>query len=141
MPSFGRTSLINRATLHPKLQQVLDSAIKDVDFVIDCGIRGQVAQDAAFAAHLSEKKWPNGNHNGRKEDNYTISRAADIVPYPVDWKEGERPHLRFAFMMGCVYAHAKRLGIRVRFGMDWNQNFIVDEKFIDLPHVELHPDE
>ncbi len=141
MAKFGKQSLIQKATLHPKLQRVLDAVIEDIDFSIVGGLRGKAAQNAAVAAGLSQVKWPNGNHNGRKADNYTISRAADIAPWPIDWKEGERPHLRFAFLMGAVYAHARRLGIRVRFGMDWNQNFIVDESFVDLPHVELHPDE
>ena len=131
MAKFGKASLMHRATLHPKLQQVLDEAIKHVDFTIVEGFRGKDAQDAAFQAGLSKLPWPQGNHNAYP------SRAADIAPWPVDWKEGERPHLRFAFLMGVVYACSKQLGIRLRFGMDWNQNFIVDEGFVDLPHVEL----
>lgn len=126
---------MQRATLHPKLQKVLDEAIKYVDFTIVEGHRGKDAQNAAVAAGLSQLKWPKGNHNSYP------SRAADIAPWPIDWKEGERPHLRFAFLMGAVYVCARDLGIRVRFGMDWNSNFIIDESFIDLPHVELHPDE
>lgn len=135
MPQFGKGSLMQLATLHPKLQKVLNEAIKYIDFTIVEGFRGKEAQNAAFKAGLSQKKWPDGNHNKNP------SRAADIAPYPIDWKEGEKPHLRFAFMMGAVYICARDLGIKVRFGMDWNSNFIVDESFIDLPHVELHPDE
>lgn len=141
MSQFGKVSLMNKATLHPKLAKVLDAVINDIDFAITDGLRGKAAQNAAVSAGFSQVRWPNGNHNGTKADNYSVSRAADLAPYPVDWKEGERPHLRFAFLMGAVYAHARRLNIRVRFGMDWNQNFIVDESFVDLPHVELHPDE
>ena len=123
------------ATCHPKLQKVLNEAIKYVDFTVVEGHRGKEAQNLAFKNGLSKLQWPKGNHNA------TPSRAADIAPWPVDWKEGEKPHLRFAFMMGAVFVCAKDLGIRVRFGMDWNSNFIVDESFVDLPHVELHPDE
>jgi len=33
---------------------------------------------------------------------------------------------------------AQQLGVKVRFGMDWNRNFDPrDESFLDLPHVEL----
>ena len=141
MPSFGKGSLMQLASCHPKLQKVLLATINDgPDFTIVEGWRGKAAQDAAFAAGLSQKKWPEGNHNNIR-NNQPYSRAADIAPWPVDWKEGEKPHLRFAFLMGNLYAHAVVLGIKVRFGMDWNQNFIVDENFIDLPHVELAADE
>jgi peptidoglycan L-alanyl-D-glutamate endopeptidase CwlK len=132
MPVFGPESLRQRATLHPRLQLVLDEAIKYFDFSIIEGFRGKEAQNAAYAKHLSQLPWPLGNHNK------SPSTAADIAPYPVDWKEGEKPHLRFAFMMGVVYMAAKKVGVKVRFGMDWNRNLDMrDEGFIDMPHVEL----
>ena len=132
MPKFGAASLKQRATLHPRLAMVLDAAIVDFDFAIIEGHRGKVAQNIAYAKGASQLPWPLGNHNKLP------SRAADLAPYPVDWREGEKPHLRFAFMMGVIHAHAKRLGVRVRFGMDWNRNLDPrDESFLDLPHVEL----
>ena len=132
MPVFGSASRAQRATLHPRLVMVLDAAIVDFDFVIVEGHRGKVAQNIAYAKKLSQLPWPLGNHNSYP------SKAADLAPYPVDWKEGEKPHFRFAFMMGVIYAHAKRLGVKVRFGMDWNRNLDMrDENFLDLPHVEL----
>jgi peptidoglycan L-alanyl-D-glutamate endopeptidase CwlK len=132
MPSFGLASKAQLATCHPRLQLVLNEAIKYFDFMVVEGHRGKEAQNAAFKAGLSKLQWPNGNHNA------TPSRAADIAPYPVDWKEGEKPHLRFAFMMGVVLVCAKQLGVKIRFGMDWNRNLDPrDESFMDLPHVEL----
>lgn len=132
MPKFGTESERQLATCHPRLVLVLREAIKDFDFAVIEGHRGEAAQNAAYAKHLSQLPWPKGNHNA------TPSRAADIAPYPVDWREGEKPHLRFAFMMGVVWSAAKRLGVKVRFGMDWNRNLDMrDESFIDMPHVEL----
>lgn len=132
MPKFGAGSLKQRATLHPRLQMVLDDAIKYFDFVIVEGHRGKEAQNAAYAKGLSQLPWPRGNHNSYP------SRAADLAPYPVDWSEKRAAHLRFAFMMGVVWQSAQRLGVKVRFGMDWNRNLDPrDESFIDLPHVEL----
>jgi hypothetical protein len=114
------------------LQQVLTAAIADFDFVVVEGHRGKEAQNAAYAKGNSQLPWPKGNHNALP------SRAADLAPYPVDWGEGEKPHLRFAFMMGVIHAHARRLGIKVRFGMDWNRNLDMrDEHFLDYGHVEL----
>lgn len=132
MPVFGSASKKQLATCHPRLQMVLNEAIKDIDFVVVEGFRGKAEQDAAYAKGLSKLKYPFGNHNKYP------SEAVDIAPYPVDWREGEKPHLRFAFMQGVVYAAARRLGVKVRFGMDWNRNNDPrDETFIDLPHVEL----
>lgn len=132
MPVFGSASRAQLATCHPRLQLVLNEAIKDFDFVVVEGHRDKEAQNKAYAKGLSQLPWPKGNHNA------TPSRAADLAPFPVDWAEGEKRHLRFAFMMGVVHAAARRLGVRVRFGMDWNRNLDMrDESFIDMPHVEL----
>jgi hypothetical protein len=132
MPRFGAASERQLATIHPRLVLVLREAIKDFDFTVVEGHRGEAAQNAAVAKGLSQLPWPKGNHNA------IPSRAADIAPWPVDWSEGEKPHLRFAFMMGVVWAAARRLGVKVRFGMDWNRNLDPrDEHFIDMPHVEL----
>lgn len=132
MPIFGSESRKQLATCDPRLQRVLTESVKFFDFAVIEGHRGQVDQDKAFAKGLSKQKWPNGNHNK------SPSRAADIAPYPIDWSEGEKPHLRFAMMMGVVLVCAANLGIKVRFGMDWNRNRDPrDESFLDLPHVEL----
>jgi peptidoglycan L-alanyl-D-glutamate endopeptidase CwlK len=132
MPAFGSASRAQLATCHPRLQMVLNEAIKYFDFVVVEGHRGKEAQNKAYAKGLSQLPWPRGNHNKNP------STAADIAPYPVDWAEGEKRHLRFAFMQGVVHACAKKLGVKVRFGMDWNRNLDPrDERFLDLPHVEL----
>lgn len=132
MPTFGSASTAQLATCDPRLQRVLAEAIKHVDFVVVEGHRGKDAQNAAFAKGLSKLRWPNGNHNALP------SRAADIAPYPIDWSEHEAAHLRFAFLMGVVHVCARQLGVKVRFGFDWNRNLDPrDETFLDLPHVEL----
>lgn len=132
MPRFSVASELQLHTCHEDLQRVLREAIKYYDFTVIEGHRGKAAQNAAYAKGLSQLPWPKGNHNG------VPSRAADIAPFPVDWKEGEKPHLRFAMMMGVVLVCAQQLGVKVRFGMDWNRNLDPrDETFLDLPHVEL----
>ena len=132
MPVFSRASETQLATIHPRLVLVLREGIKHFDFVVVEGHRGKEAQNIAYAKHLSKLPWPFGNHNKYP------SNAADIAPYPIDWKEGEKPHLRFAFMMGVLKKCADDLGVKVRFGMDWNRNYDMrDESFLDLPHIEL----
>lgn len=132
MSVFGTASKKQLSTCHPRLQLVLNEAIKYYDFSVVEGHRGKEAQNIAYAKHLSQLPWPLGNHNKLP------SKAADCAPFPTDWKEGEKPHLRFAFMMGVIWVCAKQLGVKIRFGMDWNRNLDPrDEDFIDLPHVEL----
>jgi peptidoglycan LD-endopeptidase CwlK len=132
MPVFSKASLAQLATCDNRLQIVLHEAIRHFDFTVVEGHRGEEAQEAAFRKKATQLHWPHGKHNTKP------SRAVDIAPYPVDWKDDEKPHLRFAFMMGVVKVCADNMGVKVRFGMDWNRNLDPrDESFIDLPHVEL----
>ncbi len=128
MPTFSAESRRQLATCDQRLQFILQDVIQFVDFKVLEGHRNKEAQEAAFARGATKKHWPEGLHNSLP------SRAVDIAPYPVDWKDTHR----FAFLMGMVSYAAKSRGIKVRFGMDWNQNgTILDEKFVDMPHVEL----
>jgi peptidoglycan L-alanyl-D-glutamate endopeptidase CwlK len=132
MPVFGPASEKQLATCHPRLVLVLREAIKYFDFTVVEGHRGKAAQNAAYAKGLSQLPWPLGNHNKLP------SEAADLAPYPVDWSNKAKAHFRFMFMMGVVWVCAKQLGVKVRFGFDWNRNLDPrDESFVDLPHVEL----
>lgn len=132
MPRFSVASELQLNTCHPDLQRVLREAIKHFDFVVVEGHRGKAAQDAAYAKGFSQVRYPHGKHNSLP------SRAVDIAPFPIDWSEKRAAHLRFAFMQGVVLACANQLGVKVRFGMDWNRNLDPrDETFLDLPHVEL----
>ena len=135
MPVFGTESKKQLATCHPRLRAVLEEAIKYTDFSIIEGHRGKVAQNTAYAKGLSKVKWPNGNHNSLP------SKAADCAPYPIDWSDKTTALARFAFMSGVIFVSAKQLGVKVRFGWDWNRNLDPrDESFLDWPHVELDED-
>lgn len=132
MPTFGSTSRAQLATCDERLQKVLTEAIRYVDFAIVEGHRGKAAQNAAYAKGLSKLKWPHGNHNA------TPSRAADCVPWPIDWSEKTTALARFTFMAGVIWTCARQLGVKIRFGWDWNRNLDPrDESFLDWPHVEL----
>lgn len=128
MYKFSDASMANYATLHFDLQRICDEAIKIVDFAIIVGHRGKSAQDNAFAAKTSKLKWPDSKHN------LVPSHAMDLTPTPIDWEDRER----FIYLAGVVMAVAAQLGIKLRYGGDWNGNGkFSDEKFSDLPHFEL----
>ena len=133
MAEFGAASKVQLATLHTDLQKVLLDAVQYFDFSIVEGHRGEVAQNAAFAKGLSQKPWPEGNHNK------TPSTAADCAPYPIDWSDRPDSIRRFCYMAGFIMASSRRLNIPVRWGADWNKNDdLRDEKnFRDWPHFEL----
>lgn len=120
MPMFSNRSLQEMETLHPDLQRVLVEAIKYKDFTVLQGHREKADQDAAYSRGLSKLKWPHSRHNSKP------SRAVDIAPYPVDWKDNEA----FAELAGVIKTVAAQLGIKVRWGGNW-------ASFRDRPHFEL----
>lgn len=128
MPSFGKTSLEQLATCDPRLQQVFMEVIKHVDCTILEGHRGKEKQDEYFRTGKSQKQWPNGEHNA------TPSRAVDVMVYPIDWNNKARMTYFAGMVMGVAYS----LGIKLRWGGDFNSNLDpTDGRFIDMPHFEL----
>tara|TARA_R110002050_G_scaffold110768_1_gene223284 strand:- start:360 stop:749 length:390 start_codon:yes stop_codon:yes gene_type:complete len=128
MPRFGKRSRTNLATCNDKLQKVFNEVIKHVDCSVIEGNRNEERQNKLFKEGKTKVKYPNGRHNA------SPSRAADVVPYPIDWSDRERFHLFAGFVLGI----AKSMDINLRWGGDWNQNFEVDDnQFDDFPHFEI----
>tara|TARA_R100000808_G_C2151847_1_gene161021 strand:- start:3924 stop:4313 length:390 start_codon:yes stop_codon:yes gene_type:complete len=128
MAKFGSRSRKQLATCHEDLQKVFNEVIKTVDCSVLEGHRDERTQDKYFKEGKTKVRYPMGRHNSKP------SRAVDVVPYPIDWKDRERFHLFGGFVLGV----ANRMGISLRWGGDWNGNFRVDDNnFDDLPHFEL----
>ena len=128
MPYFGRRSKKQLSTCDKKLQDVFNEVIKHVDCSVLEGHRGEVRQNELYEEGKTKVYFPNGRHNANP------SRAVDVVPYPIDWDDRERFHLFAGFVLGI----AKSMGIKLRWGGDWNMNFEVDDNnFDDFPHFEL----
>jgi len=128
MPRFGAKSKSKLKTCDIKLQEVFNEVIKKVDCSVLEGHRGKDRQNSLFKEGKTKVIYPNGRHNA------SPSRAADVVPYPIDWEDRERFHLFAGFVIGVAY----KMGIKLRWGGDWNMNWFVDDnKFDDFPHFEL----
>ena len=128
MPKFGKNSKKHLLTCDYRLQQVFEEVIKKVDCSVLEGHRDERTQDRLFEEGKTKVRYPMGRHNTKP------SRAVDVVPYPIDWEDRERFHLFSGFVLGVAY----RMGISLRWGGDWNQNFEVDDNnFDDFPHFEL----
>ena len=128
MPKFGKRSREKLATCDDQLQKVFNEVIKYIDCSVIEGHRDERTQNRYYSEGKTKVEFPFGRHNTNP------SRAADVVPYPIDWNDRERFHLFAGFVIGI----AKSMGIKLRWGGDWNMNFEVDDnKFDDFPHFEL----
>jgi len=128
MPKFSQSSLDKLATCDRRLQQVFNEAIKHFDCTVTEGHRGEEAQNRAFAEGKSKLKFPFGNHNSMP------SKAVDVYPYPIDMNDTKR----FYYFAGFVMGIATSMGIKLRFGGDWDGDTqINDQKFNDLVHWEI----
>lgn len=128
MPRFSNNSKRALATCDIRLQEVMTEAIKHIDFMVLEGHRGKEAQDKAFRTGMSKVRWPNGKHNKNP------SLAVDIAPYPIKWGDTER----FVYFAGIIKGIGIMMGVKLRWGGDWDQDTqVTDERFRDYGHFEL----
>ena len=128
MPKFGRKSRERLSTCESNLQKVFNEVIKHVDCSVLEGHRSKDRQNKLYEEEKTKVKYPDGRHNRQP------SSAVDVTPYPVDWKNRERQTLFAGFVIGV----ASQMGINLRWGGDWDQDFqVVDNRFDDFPHFEL----
>lgn len=128
MPSFSERSTRELETCHPDLQILFQTVIRTYDCTIIKGHREQTEQDEAFRSGRSKLRFPLSKHNKMP------SLAVDVSPYPIDWHDTKR----FYHFAGYVLGTAESLGIKIRWGGDWNcNNDLSDQTFFDLPHFEL----
>lgn len=128
MPKFSSSSLEKLKTCDPRLQEILNDAIKHYDFTILHGHRSEAEQNTLKELGLSKLEWPNSKHNS------IPSKAVDIVSTPIKWND-MRAHF---FLAGLIFGIAKMKGINIRMGVDFNRNFnFGDDSFLDAFHFEL----
>lgn len=128
MPKFSAASEAKLATCHKDLQVLFHRVVEIVDCTVICGYRGKEEQDEAVRLDRSKTPWPTSKHNSEP------STAVDVAPFPIDWRDTRR----FDHFAGVVRGVAHELGIKIRWGGDWNGNFVLaDQTFNDLPHFEI----
>ena len=133
MPKFGKSSRARLDTCHPKLIALFEEVIKEYDCTVLEGHRDRDRQNEMLRTGRSKLGWPKSKHNSKP------SIAVDVVPYPINWKNTKR----MTHFAGYVFGIANRMGIKLRWGGDWNTNAFVadggldDQGFFDLPHFEM----
>lgn len=141
MPKFGKQSQDRLSTCHPKIQLIMNEAIKTYDFTVLCGTRTPEEQYELYKKGRelqADGTWKKvgatvTNIDGRKkksEHNYSPSHAIDIAPYPIDWNN----IARFTELSKVVKQCAKNLGIKIEYGGDWTS-------LKDYPHYQLDKSE
>jgi len=131
MPAFGTASRARLDTCHIDLIQVCELVIPNYDFTVLEGFRSNARQDELFRQGKSKLQAGESKHNSDP------SMAVDIAPWPIDWED----HRRFYLLAGFMFQAASQLGVKLRFGGDWNSNWNLDDQsFFDLVHFELLED-
>lgn len=142
MPTLSKTGQERLATCHPDLQRLMNEAIKFVDFVVVFGHRTIAEQQELYAQGRTKPGSIVTDKDGVKNKsmhNHSPSLAIDIAPFndktaPIDWSDTHR----FSVLWGRVQQIAAQMGIKVRWGCDWDgDGKISEEKFKDFPHIEL----
>ncbi len=130
---YGETSKSKLNGICTDLCAVMYAAIDTdiVDISIIEGHRGKAQQDRYFDIGKSKVRYPNGKHNKAP------SEAVDAAPYingQASWNK-----LHCCLLAGVILTCAVRLGIKIRWGGNWDMDSepITDQDFQDLVHYEL----
>jgi len=131
MPSFSEASLGHLASCDIRLHRLFERIVLTFDCTVLEGHRGKARQQEMLRTGKSQADWPHSKHNSEP------SLACDVAPYPIDWNDRER----FCLFAGFVLGVASEIGIPLRWGGDWDQDWEVrDNLFDDLVHFELVED-
>jgi len=129
MPRFGRTSRVRLYSCHPELQRLFETVVNNYDCSVIYGVRTKEQQQKLL--EIGATRTLKSKHL-KHVDGW--SHAVDVAPYPIDWDNTKR----FYWFGGIVQATADSLGIKIRWGGDWDSdNDLDDQKFMDLVHFEL----
>jgi len=128
MPKFSTSSSMKLSQAHPKLQRLLTSAIKVIDFSVIETHRKLERQKELVAS--GQAKTLNSKHLSYP------SEAVDIQPYP--YTNDDKSLNQFYFLVGVIKGISVAMDIKIRLGADWNSNLdIRDDIWQDVFHVEL----
>ncbi|MEZ7195412.1 hypothetical protein [Pseudodesulfovibrio karagichevae] len=130
---FGSASLARLNTCDPRLQVVMKASIAQgiMDMTVTEGHRDQATQDRYFSEGKSRIKFPDGKHNSYP------SKAVDVAPFVGGKLSYDQRHC--CHMAGLILGIAASLGIKLRWGGNWDQDGepVTDQDFQDLVHFEL----
>lgn len=130
MYKFSKRSLKNLSECDDRLQIIAKEAIKRIDFTVIDGMR---TQEEAEENRKKGTSWTN-----KSKHCLNPSKAFDYTPYPfISWEDLKG----FEEIAKILLQVAKELGIKARWGGDWNMNDRYDDEIergsYDGGHFEL----
>ena len=124
MYKFGKRSKERLKGVDHRLIKVLDELIKVMDVTIIEGLRSEKRQKELLEKGATKVKY----------SRHMEGKAVDLAPYPIDWENRDGFH----YMGGMIRGIAHQLGLKIRWGGDWNSDGDVkDNGFDDLVHIEI----
>lgn len=126
MPKFSKVSRQRLNSCHPDIIRVCEELIKQYDFSVLEGYRGEKEQNKAFDKGTSCVRYPNSAHNK------TPALAVDIAPYPIDWLDlGRFREMIYRFdAVACMLRERGEIKSRFVYGAFW-------KTLKDFPHIEV----
>ena len=124
MYKFGRKSKERLKGVDHRLIKVLDELIKIMDVTVIEGLRSEERQKELLEKGATKVKY----------SRHMEGKAVDLAPYPIDWENRDGFH----YMGGMIRGIAHQLGLKIRWGGDWDSDGDVkDNGFDDLVHIEI----
>lgn len=131
MPVFDKRSEAALKFVHPDLVKVHREAIKHFAYIVTDGRRGEIDQTRAYKTGKSKVRFGSSAHN------WSPAVATDCYPFPFNANEKT---FRMIELYKVILAAAKTVGVKIRQGADFDgDGNLSNDKWDDLPHVELHP--
>ena len=133
---FGQRSLDRLNGVNTRLVSVVHRALElsTVDFTVVEGLRSKQRQAQLYAQ---------GRTTAGKIVTWTLKSkhidglAVDLAPFAdgkIDWSDSKK----FDAIAKAMFKAAAELGVKIRWGKDWNANGIIGERGeVDSPHFEL----
>tara|TARA_R100000781_G_scaffold42950_3_gene29479 strand:+ start:1565 stop:1945 length:381 start_codon:yes stop_codon:yes gene_type:complete len=124
MYKFGKRSRERLKGVDTRIINVLNELIKMMDVTIIEGVRTKERQAELLKQGATKVKY----------SKHMEGKAVDLAPYPIDWENRDG----FYYMGGMIRGIAKQLGLKIRFGGDWDSDGDTkDNNFDDLVHIEI----
>jgi peptidoglycan L-alanyl-D-glutamate endopeptidase CwlK len=128
----------NLIGVHPDMVAVVTRAIEisPADFMVIEGVRTPERQKELYAQGRTKPgkrvTWTLNSNHFKQSDGF--GRAVDLLPEPYDWKDPGQ----FDKVARAMREAGKQLGVKIRWGGDWDQDGRAREKGeTDSPHFEL----
>lgn len=133
MFKLGKRSEERLVGVNPSLVAVVRRAIElsAVDFTVLEGKRTLARQQELFD---QGRKTPGKIVTWTMKSKHLDGNAVDLVPFPVDWEDTQK----FDAIAKAMFAAAAELGVKLRWGADWDSDGKPREKGeYDSPHFEV----